>query len=414
MRTLLRTPATRRYFVAWGQSSIGTGAGFVALLLLAHDTFASPWAIAVVLLADQLPGMTLGPVLGALVDRVPRRTAAIAADLFGCAAFCGLALASSFPAVVALAVVAGVGSALGSVASMAGLPEVVEPEDLPAATSLYGILEEAGIVLGPLAAAVVLAGASPSALMLVNGLTFGVSALLLCTVPFHRRSAEGVAAEETLRASTRAGLRALRELPGVRTIILTSTAAVLAFGLVNVGELLFAENALDAGGSGFSLLVAAMSIGMMAGALAGSRAGNPGTWKREYLLGLALMGVSLVLVSGMHALLVVLPLLALCGYGNGIAVVHERLLLQHTVPPALHGRIFGVRRMLVSWAFCGSYVLAGLIASSAGPRVLLLCAGIGMLAAFACGAVALTAPSSPARRALARARTRRSPRPAGG
>ena len=81
-------------------------------------------------------------------------------------------------------------------------------------------------------------------------------------------------------------------------------------------------------------------------------------------------------------------MLLLCGYGNGITIVHERLLLQHTVPPALHGRIFGIRRMLVSWAFCGSYVLAGLIASSAGPRVLLLCAGAGMLVAFACGAVA--------------------------
>lgn len=388
MLQLLRQPAARRYLLAWAQSSAGTGIGYVAILLLAHDTFTSPWAVTAVLLADALPAMTLGPVLGAIVDRVPRRRAAVAADVLGCAAFCGLAFASSFPLVVALAVLAGTGSALGGCAAMAGLPEVVGEDDLPSATSLYGVLEEAGVVLGPLVAAAVLTGSSPHGLLLVNGLSFAVSAALLLTVTFRPRTAAPDPGE-TLRASTRAGVRAVRRLPGVQAIILTSTAGVLAFGLVNVGELLFADGALGAGGSGFSLLVAAMSIGMTAGALAGSRSGTPRTWRREYLLGLLLMGVSLVAVAGLSAMWAVLPLLALCGYGNGITVTHERLLLQHTVPADLHGRVFGFRRMLIGWAFCGSYAVAGLIGSAAGPRWLMLIAGAGMLVAFFGGAVAL-------------------------
>jgi MFS family permease len=390
-----RAPA-RRYFIAWTQSAVGTGAGYVALLLLAYQTFHSPWAVAAILLAEHLPCMLLGPLAGALVDRIPRRRAAIVADLLGAGAFLGLAFTASFPVVLALALLAGVGVAIAQPAAMAGLPEVVDPRHLPAATSLHTGIEEAGVVVGPLVAALVLAGADPSALMLANGASFAISALLLLTVRFTPRETPGGAdldavdqQDASLAGSAGAGLRALRGMPGVRTLVLTSTLAVFAYGMLNVAELLFARNELGAGDSGFSLLVGAMSVGMTVGALAGARSSDGRVWRREYLLGLALMGVAMLAVAGAESVAFALPMLLLCGYGNGITIVHERLLLQHTVAPALHGRVFGIRRMLISWSFCGSYLLGGAIASSAGSRMLLVVAGSGMLAAFAWGTASL-------------------------
>jgi MFS family permease len=393
---MLGRASTRRYFIAWTQSAVGTGAGYVALLLLAYETFRSPWAVAAILLAEHLPCMFLGPLAGAVVDRVPRRTAAIAADLIGAAAFIALAFAASFGVVLGLALLAGIGVALAQPAAMAGLPEIAEPEDLPAATSLHASIEEAGVVVGPLVAALVLAGADPSMLMLANGISFALSAVLLTTVRFTPRAASAeapeLAAQEevaTLAGSAGAGLRALRDMPGVRTLILTSTVAVFAFGMLNVAELLFARGELGAGDSGFSLLVGAMSVGMTIGALAGARSHDGRVWRREYLLGLALMGVAMLAVAGAHSVAFALPMLLLCGYGKGTTIVHERLLLQHTVSPALHGRVFGIRRMLVSWSFCGSYLLGGAVASGLGSRVLLASAGAGMLLAFAWGALSL-------------------------
>ena len=186
-----------------------------------------------------------------------------------------------------------------------------------------------------------------------------------------------------------AGLRALRGMPGVRTLVLTSTIAVFAYGMLNVAELLFARDELGAGASGFSLLVGAMSVGMTIGALAGARSQDGRVWRREYLLGLALMGIAMLAVAGTSSVAIALPLLLLCGYGNGITIVHERLLLQHTVVPALHGRVFGIRRMLISWSFCGSYLLGGAVASGLGSRMLLVFAGTGMLAAFSWGTLSL-------------------------
>ena len=60
----------RRFFVAHGQSCLGSGLAHVALPLLAFDKTGSAWAIAAVLIPDLLPAIVLGPVLGVVIDRV--------------------------------------------------------------------------------------------------------------------------------------------------------------------------------------------------------------------------------------------------------------------------------------------------------------------------------------------------------
>src|SRR5437763_15072313 len=102
---LRRDRAARRFFLAYGQSSLGTGAGYVALLLVAYQRFHSPWAIALILLADFMPPMFLSPLFGALVDRRSRRLCAITADEARAAAFFGLALITYFKVEVEFTIV---------------------------------------------------------------------------------------------------------------------------------------------------------------------------------------------------------------------------------------------------------------------------------------------------------------------
>src|SRR5918999_4827213 len=115
----------RVFFAALAQSSLGTGAGYVALLLVALDRFDSPWAIGLVLLADVVPSMFLGPVFGAAADRWSRRTCAVVADLARAGAFIGLAVVDSFVATVAFALIAGAGTGLFLPAVMAAIPSLV-------------------------------------------------------------------------------------------------------------------------------------------------------------------------------------------------------------------------------------------------------------------------------------------------
>src|SRR3954449_1708792 len=137
---LRKEPQAPRFFGAYAQSSLGTGAGYVAIVLVAYERFHSPLAISLILLADIAPPMLLGPVFGAAVDRWSRRWSAIAADAVRALAFTGIAVTHSYALTFSLALVAGCGTALWKPAVMAGLPSVVSRERLPAGTPLYGAI----------------------------------------------------------------------------------------------------------------------------------------------------------------------------------------------------------------------------------------------------------------------------------
>ena len=81
------------FFAAHLQGALGTGAGYVALLLLAYEQLGSAWGATAVLIADLAPAMLLGPLLGGLIDRTSRLGCAIAAELIGALAFAGLVFA---------------------------------------------------------------------------------------------------------------------------------------------------------------------------------------------------------------------------------------------------------------------------------------------------------------------------------
>ena len=334
--------------------------------------------------------MALGPLMGAAADRWSRKRLLVAAELVRAGAFAGLALVGSFEATLALALAAGAGNALFNPTVMAALPSLVARERFAAATSLYGAIGELGYTAGPALAALSFLVAGPAALMLVNGASFALSAGAIAATRLDAHAADRrPAAPAGLLRDAWEGLTATAADGGVRTLLLASSGVVACLGMVNVGELLLARESLGLGDAGFSLLVAAMGVGIAAGSLLGSAGGGIGTLKRRYLVGLALCGGALAASGFAPTFAVALPAFAAVGVGNGVALVHERLLIQSVVPDALLGRIFGVKNALVSWSFALAFVSAGGLAALVGPRALFVLAGAGTLAAWAAATLAL-------------------------
>ena len=60
-------------------------------------------------------------------------------------------------------------------------------------------------------------------------------------------------------------------------------------------------------------------------------------------------------------LAIALVTFGLAGFGNGLLLVHERLLIQAVVPDTCRARIFAVSDTVVSWAFAIAFL------ASAGP-----------------------------------------------
>jgi MFS family permease len=375
--SLLRLePRARWFFAVLTQSSLGTGAAHIALMLIAYERYRSPWAISLVLLADVIPAMLLGPILGAAADHWPRKACAVVADLLRTVAFLGIALVDPFASTVAFALLAGVGNALFKPAVLSGLPSLVAPERTAAATSLYGAVTDFGYTVGPAVTAGALLLVDPEGVMLVNAVTFAGSAVILWRLAWGGSVvSEEDESRDSLLHETRLGLKAAATMPAIRIVIAASAGTMFMAGLFNVAEPLFATDTLDTSDSGFALLVTMFGVGFIVGSLRGSEGGGPPLLRRRYLQGLFIIGIGFVLSGAAPTLAIALVTFGLAGFGNGLLLVHERLMIQAIVPDRLQGRIFAVSDTVVSWAFGISFVIAGPLISQIGVRATILIAG---------------------------------------
>ena len=356
MLHLLREPRTRLFFFAHALSSAGAGAGYAGLLLIAYQRHPGPWGITLVLLAEFLPAIVLGPIFGAAADRWSRRVCAVLAELTRAAALISIAFVDSIEATVALALVAGFGAGLFQPSILAGLPSLVVPDRVPAAMSLYGAVREIGTTAGPALAAIALIA---------------------------------VDAETLVLADAREGIRAARRLPGVSTLILATSAVLLFAGMLNVAELLFARNELHVGDSGFSVMIALGGAGIVIGSALGARPASLGEQRRRYLAGMLMVGAALVGLSVAPGFGVACVAVLLVGVGNGLVLVYGRVLVQRIVPAALLGRVFGIKDSLISAAFGIAFLAAGALIELIGVREVLTIAGAGTIAVWATAALLL-------------------------
>ena len=375
---LLRHEVRARIMLAAvAQSALGTGAGYVALLLVAYERWRSPWAISLILLAEFLPTMVLGPLAGAAADRWSRRWCVVVADVVRAAAFVTVVFVGSFEITLVVALLAGTGTALFRPAMLSAIPGLVAPERAPAATSAYGAVTDVGYTLGPALAAGVLALASPEGLLVANGATFLISAVLLGRLDFGPRPEREDGGEpESLLGDTRSGIEAVMRMRPIAILVGLMGGAMLSGGIFNVVELPFAEDTLDAGESGYSALVAALGLGFLAGSLTGASGGAASLLKRRFVQGILLTGLAGLLTAASPGLVTALLAFALGGFGNGLFVTYQRLLIQSEVPERFRGRTFALTDTLVSWAMVLALLAGGALMTVFSPRELLAITGV--------------------------------------
>jgi MFS family permease len=388
-------PAARRLLVAQVQSALGTGAAYVALLVIAFERFDSPLAVSAILLCELLPVLLLGAVLGALADRWPRRAILVSADVLRAGAFLGLALVDSFAATVAFAALAGIGQAAFNPAVMASLPSLVSKERLPTLTGVYGAVQEIGYTAGPVLAAGAFLVVGATGVLFANAVSFALSALLLSTLALGRTVAdtadagEPAAAKPSLLASVADGARALRQNRAAFTVVLSSTAFVCFLGVVNVAELLLVRTSLDAGPAAYAFVVAVMGSGITIGSVFAGRGGDPAAGRRQYLGGIALCAAGMAGCALATSVPMALVAFLVLGLGNGLALVSENVLLQQVVPDEIKGRVFGMKGSMISGAFLVAYFGGGLLLAATGPRTMFLVIAIGSLLVWAAARSAL-------------------------
>ena len=381
-RDILRSsPSFRLLFGSYLVSGLGTFLAVIALSVDVWDRTHSGVWVSALLIADFLPAVAIGLLLGPLVDRLSRKRLLVGADLVRLAMFVFLAFTVSAGQIVAAALVAGVATGLARPAAYAGLPNLVATDDLPRANSLLRLAEQLTLTLGTFLGGIVVATAGPDPAYIVNAASFGISAILLLRIPGALLQ-QGRAESRGYWQDLGEGFRLVLRSRPLLAVLLSWNLAMIAIAFVNVSEVVLAKVSFDAGDFGFGVLFAANGVGAVIGALAASAWIERRGMTLLYGLAIGVMAAAYIAAACSPNVWVAIGFVVVGGIGNATALVCNTLLVQRGAPDRLRGRAFTVI-MGTNFAVLGiGMVIAGPLVDALGARwVWGIAGGIGLASA---------------------------------
>jgi MFS family permease len=374
----------RLLFLATLGSSFGTWLALVALVVDVYDRTADATWVSAVLLAEFLPSIAVGLFAGPLIDRLPRRLVMVATDVARAGVFCLLPFAGGPAQIVALAGIAGVATSVFRPAMYSGLPNVVPDDELGRANGLLQTAENVTWAGGSVAGGALVAVWGPGLVYWVNAATFVVSALLIAGV--RARLEEEREPSKGHWRDLAEGLRLVRGSRALFTVATTWSLALVGFACVNVAEVVLAKEVFDAGDFGYGLLAGATGVGLTLGSLVGGARLESRPLRLPYTLAITLMAAATLAAALAPGVWVAAAFVVAMGFGNGIALLCNMLLVQRAAPDRLRGRAFTVV-MSIGSAFLGlGMIIAGPLTNALGARTVWLVSamflGLAAVAAF--------------------------------
>ena len=369
-----RSPSFGYLFLAIAGSSVGTYLAAIALTVDVYDETGSGVWVAALLIADFLPIVLIGLLLGPLVDRLSRRRLMILSDLVRLGVFAGLLFVDSAAGVVGMAAISGIATGFFVPAAYAGLPNLVPDEELPNANSLLQTVETLAWMVGPVLGGLMLTAWGTSVPYTVNAITFLVSAVLVARIP------EGLlkSKDSLTRGHWRDvadGVKLVVTARPLRTVLVVWTVVMIGAGAINVAEVVFAKDTLGRGDLGFGVIIAASGVGLAIGSfLAPPALGKVGL-RRNYVGSIALMGVGWGGAALSGTIWLVVPFVIGGAAGNGSAVICNALLIQRGAPDQFRGRAMATL-MSSTYAVLGlAMAAAGVLTDLYGARAIWIAAG---------------------------------------
>ena len=372
---LRRSPSFGNLFLATAGSSFGTYLAAVALTVSVYDATKSGTWVAALLIVDFLPIVLIGLLLGPIVDRLSRRRLMIASDVVRFGVFAALPFVGSPTAIVALAGLSGVATGFFHPAANAGLPNLVEDDDLTNANSLLQTVETLALMVAPVLAGLMLTVWPPAVPYVVNAVTFLLSAFLVARIPEEKLRSEESVTQGHWR-DVMNGMKLVATSRPLRTVLVVWNVVVVGSAAVNVAEVVFAKDDLGAGNVGFGVLVAASGIGLALGSfLAAPSLGKVGL-RRHYVGSITLMGVGWGAAAISGNIWLAVPFVVGGAAGNGAASVCNRILVQRGAPDQYRGRALATI-MSSNYAVVGlGMAAAGVLVDQVGGQTVWIAAGV--------------------------------------
>lgn len=368
-------------------SLIGTWMQSVAQSWLVLELTNSPFKLGLIGTLQFGPMLGFSFLAGAIADRLPKRRVIIATQTALMLQAFTLALLArtghvQFWHVAVLAVCYGLANTLDMPTRQSFIVEMVGKDDLASAIALNSAMFNGARMIGPAVAGLLVDrfGAAPA--FGLNGLSFVAVILALAAM-----RTEGLPRERegtTVRQDIAAGVRYAVGTPLVALIL--SLLLVVSLFVINHNVLvpLLARNVLHEGAHGFGLLMAALGIGAVVGALALALLGRSRP-------GLPLLIAAAATASALTLALAVIRhfpaavvLLALTGLSQIVFMASCNTALQMVVPDRLRGRIMSLYAFVfVGVTPVGSFFVGSVAEWFGTPIAYAAGGGLGLLSVLA-------------------------------
>jgi MFS family permease len=350
----------RRLWIGQSISNIGNQLTVVAISYQTYLITRSTLMVGLIGLVQLGPSLLGSLFGGSIADAIDRRLLVICAQVALAMTSTGLFLntALGHPTITVLFVCVAAASGFQAVNNPARgsiIAGIVPKEQLASASALSGITQQAGLILGPALAGVLISAVGLKSLYAIDAVGFTAVLVAAFTLP---RLQPGEGGTPFGIRSVIEGLRYARSNRFLISLIVLDLSSMI-FGMPKAVFPALALRIYHGGAGDVGLLYAAPGIGALTGSLFSGWIRHIKFRGRAVVVCMVVWGVAIALLGFIPILAIGIALLAVAGGADMIGTIFRSAIFQTTVPNRLRGRLNGV--------FYGSAVSAnGLGATEAG------------------------------------------------
>lgn len=379
--TALRIRAFACYVLANFISQMGTWVQRVAIGWLSWDLTHSAMLVGMTSLLMFSPTFLLGPIFGAISDRVDIKKASITANIalsLVAALFCAIQYVGwmTFPVLALLAVIQGLASAAYQPVRISIIPDLVPQHQLTSAIAINSVGFNLSRLLGPVLAGFLIRDNDASLAFAANmgsalPLLIVVIALRIPPKSEHRTSRAGSILAEILEAALFLKSNSLLS----RQLAITALTSALGRGPL---ELLpaFADRIFEKGPTGLAWLMSSIGAGALAAGLllAVARSSSIRSVRTAYICA-AFVGIFTAMLSIAHQPDWALPIMFCLGLTTTFSSIVSQTALQSGVAAELRGRVASIWVTVSLGSPAAAGLVLGSIADLAGIEIMFAMAG---------------------------------------
>jgi MFS family permease len=352
-------------------SNLGTWMQYVGIGWALRGLTAWPLALVLSFVAQFGPSLVLGPVAGAVADRLDRRRIVLVSTVVQAipAVLLGVLISRGELTIgwlLGLAAVGGVGLAFNSPAATAIVPRLVPPAEIHQAVTFTAAATNLTRVFGPTIGGFAIHEWGLDWAFYLNAVSFLAVIVAWWFVRPEGTRVEDGAPTESYLDRLRAGIAYASGHPLVRDLLILN--AVLAAFLYHAPLMpAFARDVLHGDAFTYSLLTTGTGIGAVLGAFAAGEVRTDRARRRVTVAGALVCPVALIVFSRSRNITLSVACLAGFGFGYFLVLASSQGLLVLGTTDEYRGRVMG----LFAMASVGGVPIAGLmggaVASWIGP-----------------------------------------------